>query len=718
MPEPDTRPAPRKRRMPILGRHAISLAVIFALALPLSLLIGQRVYRSMQLDKLDAADEATFAQGLAYVAAHAGEDAYVADSAYERSAKLPPQRAASLLLAVGVAQPANAAVPGPVYEHAGAVIARMPVAQAMGFYGALLELPGSDPALVERALLDHLQASTEADLILAADLLDQELLWSKAKAPRGLWLRWLELLAGSSAEGSQAKAALLLAEQPEDADDPRVAGMLLRLATSVHDPVREQALDIAAGFAAIAKDPTDFEQVVFTLGSDTNPAIARRAWMVVGHLNPVSGFAVQWKDADPAVAEAMLWAAIKTNPQNTRPALDALKTPGYEAAGALSVSHRADVPVTDEELVLKALIQAQPANDRAVVWRSILASREYSNSAASIIEPYGHSPVPDDASAALYLAGTWVRGGPMPERDPGNPYSDFELIAYLEGLIDHGQGDHALWSKQFEIGDDWPALPRLLAAMLKPDAQAGIGPEALREADTTGRDLILVAATVNTPLHTELAQALRSNIDSVTPYCALLAAIKGDRPTLIDGVTADLLRRRPDLTTDMIRAMSDTELAELGLRRVDAIKALLEAAQAAPDSIEQTSRVRLLQLALWTRGDLGDDFTPSAEAMLFDDDLPTSTVLMCLLHRKRPAALDYLFAPRGAAAPRLHDLFIQQRWWHVFRRFVDTTDLTLWLWGDAAAQAFQLDAMRAWYAVNRYKIERGDWPAPGKLAGE
>ena len=55
---------------------------------------------------------------------------------------------------------------------------------------------------------------------------------------------------------------------------------------------------------------------------------------------------------------------------------------------------------------------------------------------------------------------------------------------------------------------------------------------------------------------------------------------------------------------------------------------------------------------------------------------------------------------------------IQRRYWHAFRRFVDTSDLTLWLWGDPEAQDFQLEAMRQWYAVNQWKIARGAWPEP------
>src|SRR5690606_10789298 len=109
-------------------------------------------------------------------------------------------------------------------------------------------------------------------------------------------------------------------------------------------------------------------------------------------------------------------------------------------------------------------------------------------------------------------------------------------------------------------------------------------------------------------------------------------------------------------------------------------------------------------LALWMRGDLGDDFTPQAEAMLLDPKLPTSTVLLALLAKHRPIALEYLFGDLVQPNPDLRQLFISERFWHVFRRFVKTDDLDLWLWGDPAAQDFQLEAMRQWYWVNRFEI--------------
>jgi len=173
---------------------------------------------------------------------------------------------------------------------------------------------------------------------------------------------------------------------------------------------------------------------------------------------------------------------------------------------------------------------------------------------------------------------------------------------------------------------------------------------------------------------------------------------------MISGISAEFLQQNPDIENDDLHAMSDAELAEHGLKRVDAIKALLEIAENNPDPAERYETTSLLKLALWMRGDLGEEFTPTAEGMLLDPRLPTSTVLLALLHKQRPIALEYLFGGLVQPAPDLHKLFIQERFWHVFRRFVKTDDLDLWLWGDPAAQDFQLEAMRQWYWVNRWEL--------------
>ena len=110
------------------------------------------------------------------------------------------------------------------------------------------------------------------------------------------------------------------------------------------------------------------------------------------------------------------------------------------------------------------------------------------------------------------------------------------------------------------------------------------------------------------------------------------------------------------------------------------------------------------------RGDLDESFAPTAESMLSDETLSTSTVLLGLLHKKQPVSLDYLFGDLVTPRPDLHRLLVQERFWHVLHAYVPSLDLALWIDGTPTTQAFQLEAMQQWYAVNRWKIGRGWWP--------
>lgn len=702
--------------MPILARHAVSLSVAFVFGLVLSYFAGQYIHQQFQLGKLNSADQATFDRGVGYVLKNAGTSETVTADALKAVQTIDTQRAADLLLAVAQSHAARTdiddpPIPAGVNDAVASLMKRLGSLQAIGLYDGLIQVAGIDAIGVSEDLLNSLQPKDDAELLQVVALLDTRLLWSRRWAPLDLWVRWLGVLAQSESELTQFNTAKRLGELHEAADDPRVVSALGKLAQSKFDTIRNTALNVVAGYAAIAKDPTDYEQIIFTLGKDANKTIARRSWMIVGHLNPRSGFAVNWRDADPSLAEAMLWSAVKTNPENDKPALNALKTEGYEAAGAMALNEwrRPQIPVSDADLLFQKLIEDVTEQDMLSAWRSILASKDYMNAEASVIRDYGYMPIQNDKFLPLYLAGSWVRAGDAPEYESAEPYSEALLAAFLEGLYDHGGNDPGI-RQNLVSEQSWPPFVRLLAACHGTkggDLDQLVSEIPLREPVLL--DLFTLALT-----HADnetIDRFIRSSHPEMVTMAALASVMKGYQPQLIDGVYA-ALQKNPNLDIEALRTMSDEELASLGLTRIDALPVLAEAAEAAPPSANRATEAKLLKLAMWIRGDLGEDFTPTAEAMLFDDEVPTSTVLMCLLHMKRPAALDYLFGDLATSRPDLHQLFIQKRYWHVFRRFVNTSDLTLWLWGDPDAQAFQLEAMKLWYAVNRWKIDGGWWPEP------
>jgi len=721
-PQPADAPPPRKRRLPILVRHAISLLVVFVLAIPASVYIGTAIYRSAQLEKLESADEVTFDEGLAYVYANAAEDKRVREAAFEQLAELDPTRARRLLMALASGKDDDQPVAEDVYPAYGDIVGRLEIQSALGFYEDLLTVPGVDPTAARDRLLSNLSLKDDAELLLAVAYLDGRLLWEKDAVPRDLWLRWLLVVSNSSAEVAQHQAVRMLGELPDDLDDPRVAQALNRLSDSPHASVRAQVLNASAGYARIAKDPTDYEQLIFKLGGDANKTIARRAWMIVGHLNPFSGYAVNWKEADPFVAEAMLWASVKTNPENPKAAMDAVVEGDLVSQGLLALSETTHVSLLDLQHELEAgdlVGQYRRDPDFKIAWRCMLAIGPDSGWAGYWLtnlwqyNRFQPSSIWNDAEASLYrdfyftlfCAMTYRINEFYPPKDYELSPEELELaqLAAIEGyLIAKPRSPNPLRVPE-------SAIARLIGA-------AGGAYQVDPEEIAVRLDLAQpwVSDLMTTALMSEDAsgmwKAIRSGITPIERGAVIASGITQSRPDLI-AINEAFLRNHPDLTDDALHAMSDAELAEFGLKRVDALAALLDAAKNAPASAGRQNQIKLLKLALWMRGDLGDDFTPKAEAMLFDKQLPTSTVLMCLLHMQRPIALDYLFGdtfqhPRGY----LQELFIAERWWHVFRRFVDTSDLTLWLWGDPEAQAFQIEAMRQWYAVNRWRIERGWWP--------
>lgn len=728
MPKPNEQTKRAQQQMPILARHAVSLAMVFVLGLVLSYFAGQFINQRIQLGKLNDKDQATFNEGLAYVVQHAGDSETVTSDALYKVSDLPDTtRAADLLLAIAKShaireEPADPIIPANVADAVAPLIKRLEPMQAIGLYDGLVQINGINPIDAANNLLKSLSPKDDAELLQIVDLLDTRLLWSRQWAPLDLWVHWLNVLAKSEAELTQFNTAKRIGELPDAVDEARVVKALATLASSEYDTVRASVLNACAGYAAIATDPTDYEQIIFGLGKDPNKIIARRAWMIVGHLNPFSGFAVDWQDAEPFVAEAMLWAAVKTNPENPKPAVSAIINRDLHREALLALEHASDMYLErlQEEFrtgdIVGQASSEQP--DFVASWRAVLA-----------IDPFGG----DQEYWYVYLDGV-TRGVTTPfwTAEQKTEQSKTFLSRFLAVTFRFNEyySPEARELTPLEIAvAELAAVEGWILDKQSPNPfRSPSAPFAQLVATTAGLDSI---ALLELPSTIDLARIPNANLATLalthddgdtidlwlrsgsiplrTP-AALAAAMIDRRTQMVTGMTPKLLLNNPDLTNDKIQAMTGDELGKMGLSRIDALPALQEAAEAAPPSANRTVEAKLLKLALWMRGDLGDDFTPIAEAMLFDKELPTSTVLMCLLHMQRPVALDYLFGDLVTPRPDLYKLFIQERYWHVFRRFVDTADLTLWLWGDPEAQAFQLEAMQQWYAVNRWKIEGGWWP--------
>ncbi|MEM9490637.1 MAG: hypothetical protein AAGC55_15935, partial [Myxococcota bacterium] len=391
----DTTRKPRRpyheRLIRFIIANAITLAVVFVLALPLSYIAGQRIIRHRALSQLDSADPAVFDEGLQYVFLHAPEHDWARDAALQRIASLPQDRAAELFWTLGQSYlQAGQPLPEDVTQAGAALLVRSEYAQKFVVYNQLEQLGVGQAERVLDALAAILEDPDDRRFLQAVEFYDARFLWLREYVPDSAWLRWAVLLSHSRAALTQLRSAQLLGEMPMAIDDAQLAQGLARLAQSDNAMVRSEVLDAVAGYAKVADDPIPYEQVLIALTTDANETLARRALITLGLLNPLSGFSADWRSVEPAIAEAMLWAAVKTNPDHLLPAFEAMEVEGYRAAGTLALAQRRRqiAGVQQEDVAIKQIIDAGPQADEAAVWRAILASRDYDNGEFTAIYEY------------------------------------------------------------------------------------------------------------------------------------------------------------------------------------------------------------------------------------------------------------------------------------------------------------------------------------------
>ena len=115
------------------------------------------------------------------------------------------------------------------------------------------------------------------------------------------------------------------------------------------------------------------------------------------------------------------------------------------------------------------------------------------------------------------------------------------------------------------------------------------------------------------------------------------------------------------------------------------------------------------QLGLWMQGHR-PQFDQLVDGLLVREDLPTTTILLAMLHKGPPTltrALDFLLNPRGAPRLDLVQLFDQHRWWFVLKQYlrsVGPDPPPFWVWADPDLEAFQVEVLRDWYLVNRGRL--------------
>ena len=520
---------------------------------------------------------------------------------------------------------------------------------------------GDDPRVLAAciSLLDTADTDRFLDLMNA---LDQGGQWRLTVVGDQPWIRWLEILSSDLAEESRIHAAQIAADAPELARNNVVTGMFERLIADSAVDVRYNAMVAMAEMAGAVGPGHPFEAALHRAAGDANPTIARQAWLILGSLRPESGVTANWRDADAHVAPAMLWAAVTTNPDQPRPALDALAdqrvSPALRgmAAYMLGMRGRRVAGGGAVEAMFDRLLSRGPGavnEDNALLyWRVVLttppltALHRYMQSFAD--PGVAHGALLPVALAAQFRLGSQA---PLPPTIV-TPAPIHELMALA----------HA------ESGDPVDAVPDNAPDMLR----------------------MAIVASMREPAPDDLLPVFDHEAPALRDRACVIA---GDRFTpeqntaLIAGLLADYNDRAK---------MSGAVLAGLtGLQT-----SLLERKHGQEDN-PQVQQV--MELGLWMQGKR-PEFDCAVSLWLTHDDLPATTILLAKLHRRRAEALDDLLNPRGELTLDLVELLDHYRWWYVLKHYLPEDAPPFWVWADPQLEQFQIDVLRNWYLVNRHRF--------------
>jgi len=187
----------------------------------------------------------------------------------------------------------------------------------------------------------------QGTFIDVAALLREEEFWRVPTISSSLWRRRLDLILDSNDLEAALSVLDEVAAVPLARDDPNAIDLWRRLLDWPHHAaVRRQSLLAAARWF----DRGAFETFVAPRRDDDDAQVRRLAWLLLGHVQPRAGYAAVWKGKEPHVAEAMLWAATVTNPQDASPLLTACDASPWPTPALPWLLSRSDDPAARERL--------------------------------------------------------------------------------------------------------------------------------------------------------------------------------------------------------------------------------------------------------------------------------------------------------------------------------------------------------------------------------
>ncbi len=550
----------------------------------------------------------------------------------------------------------------------------------------LIQFASRDDRL-RRGAIERLDVPDTDHFLQIAGALDFAGYWKRPVVPDDAWLRWLGVLASADGAASRLIAVERLAVLTDLADRDDLRGVLDRLLTDAEAAVRYRAMRTAALLYGASREMDPYTQWFRRAAGDDNPTIAAGAWIVLGVLRAADDLSLpditEPDEQDPldAVHAAALWARLRTDQSDAGVAIKVLSNQQADApvramaAYALHLCSTADAADALLALSTEGMDGASwSAESLLVAWRAILAMPPEKILG---IDPlaFEHTPETDAAdendsasTAARMLRNAWMYR--LGQADPdaaedllvGGSSDPVVGLAVLEGL--------APGRSRVVVSADSPDLLRIAAVAVSSEPDPADLRPVFAATDSAVRDLACVVA------------AERFSTAQLDPLVESLLNDFSDHAKQSGGVLAGLT----------------------GLQsKILARKADLEDVWAVRE---------VMQLGLWMQGQLPER-SRSVAGMLTRDDLPTTTVLLAMLHMGDPAALDYLFLADHEEPIDLVELLDQRRWWGVLRRYLPGTDhdsLTaappFWVWADPALERFQVETLRWWYLLHRERYDQ------------
>ncbi len=512
-------------------------------------------------------------------------------------------------------------------------------------------------------VIEQLAAADQTPFLQTVNALDRAGQWRRPPIPDPLWLRWLQTLCDEQSPDARLNAIHFVTKLVDLAANDTVHHILRRLLTDVNDEVRYLAVLAVGQLLGNVEDPTAYKNMLVTATGDPDPTVARHAWLILGLLPSHSGVTANWRHHQVSVAEAILWAAVKTNPDQPAPAIEVLNDPQADpavramAAYCLHLSRTRPADDALSSWIRPPDMFVKPS-DQMIRWRAILASIDSSNgSITSKVIPMQL----DQLSTQPLVLSTLYRG-----LLPAEALRQFETVrreyptAWLAALEGSTVGE-----RHFPIDPDMPEMLRL-ATVAVTRAPKPVDLHDLFTSDaSTMRDLACVVAQdrfSDQQLSRLIESLLHDFNDLAKQSGAILAGLTGQHTILLRAKTRD-----EDIW-----------------------------------SVQQ-----IMKLGLWMQGHL-PEMDRLAPGLLTRQDLPTTTILLAMLDRCHPIAWDHLFNPRGQIPSDLLELLDHYRWWRVLERYlprIGTDPPPFWIWADASLQQFQLDVLRDWYLLHRSRLK-------------